>query len=87
MDTRTWGYRRTVDGLVEGKIFDNGDLPDGWHDSPASVDTEADPDELTLEAVSQMNKSTVAKTLKARGLAFDGKADLETLRAVLVASL
>lgn len=28
-----WGYR-LKDGEIEAKIFD-GDLPKGWHDSPA----------------------------------------------------
>lgn len=32
----TWGYR-LKDGEIEARVFDNGKLPRGWHDSPAKV--------------------------------------------------
>lgn len=31
-----WGYRKADDG-VESKLFEDGKLPRGWHDSPAKV--------------------------------------------------
>jgi hypothetical protein len=34
----TTGYRDAADGKVERKSFNDGWLPDGWHDSPARCD-------------------------------------------------
>lgn len=31
-----WGYRKGDDG-AESKLFEDGKLPRGWHDSPAKV--------------------------------------------------
>ena len=31
-----WGYR-LKDGELKSKIFEDGKLPKGWHDSPAKV--------------------------------------------------
>ena len=33
----TWGYRKGDDGEVEAKLFEDGELPKGWHDTPAKV--------------------------------------------------
>ena len=36
MDNPTWGYR-LKDGVIEAKIFPDGNLPRGWKDTPAGM--------------------------------------------------
>lgn len=43
-DTPVYGYRLDEDGDVEAAIFD-GELPDGWADSPAELDGTAPADD------------------------------------------
>jgi hypothetical protein len=37
-DGPTTGYRDAADGKVERKSFNNGVIPQGWHDNPAACD-------------------------------------------------
>lgn len=43
----TYGYRRGEDGEIEKDLFD-GELPEGWFDSPADVDGEPEAAPKTL---------------------------------------
>lgn len=36
-DKSAWGYRRGDNGEVESRIFEDGELPKGWVDSPSKV--------------------------------------------------
>lgn len=33
----TWAYRMGESGEVESRLFEDGKIPKGWHDSPAKV--------------------------------------------------
>lgn len=52
MQNPTYGYRRAEDGSVEAQIFD-GEIPEGWCDSPARVDDKAEAKPAAPKAASK----------------------------------
>ena len=67
-ESPTFGYRRGEDGEIEKDIFD-GEIPDGWVDSPAKVDKARD-----VVPVPFSTKSTTVPRTAAGMWTFDDEA-------------